>query len=815
MRGARENNLRDVDVDLPRDALVVLTGISGSGKSSLAFSTIYAEAQRRYFESVAPYARRLIRQLKAPDVTSIQGLPPAVALSQSRGALNARSTVGTLTDVSSTLRLLYSRAGTYPRGTAERLDADAFSPNTEAGACPACGGQGTVHSVTEKTLVPDPSLTIREGAIAAWPGAWQGKNLRDIVIALGIDVDRPWKKLPRKQKNWLLFTDERPIVLVQPGEDRNEYEYNGKFVSARRHVLDTAVHSTSERMREKALQFVVSVPCLDCGGSRLSPSALAVRFARRSIAEMNALPLGNLAAVLRPTAELKNARAATESVHSGERTDVAVMLARDLLARLGPLLDLGLSHLSLGRAATTISSGELQRLRLATALRSGLFGVVYVLDEPCAGLHPADAEPLYLLLERIRSAGNTLLVVEHVMDLVKRADWICDVGPGAGQHGGKVLYSGPLAGLRKVKQSITRRHLFPTSRRQAIHSPRSPDGWIRLEGIRRHNLDDLCVEFPRGVLTAVTGVSGSGKSTLVTQILAGVVAQKLGRATPGHDEPRDELLETQVAAVRASGVDVFKRLVPIDQKPIGRTPRSNPATYTGLFDRIRRLFSETPSARRRRLGPGHFSFNVAGGRCETCQGAGVVSVELVFLAATYSRCPDCQGARYDERTLEIRLRGKNIAEILAMTVEEATEFFTGDAPIVRSLSALDAVGLGYLCLGQPAPELSGGEAQRLRLATELQRPHSEHTLYILDEPTASLHPEDAARLMVQLHRLVDAGHTVVIVEHDVSMMARADYLIDLGPGGGDRGGRVVAHGPPEKVARSKRSRTAPFLASRL
>lgn len=774
VRGASEHNLRTVDVDIPRDALVAFTGVSGSGKSSLAFGTLYAEAQRRYFESVAPSARRLLQQVGAPHVQEITGLPPAVALQQRRGAATSRSSVGTITTLSNLLRMLYSRAGDYPAG-ADHLAAEAFSPNTVAGACPRCHGLGVVHDVTEELVVPDPSLSIREGAIAAWPGAWQGANLRSIVTGLGIDIDRPWKRLRKKDRDWLLFTDEQPSVLIKPERDRIDYGYHGTFWSARKHVMHVLADSKSERMRERALRFVEDAPCPDCHGSGLRPEALAVTFAGRSIAEVNALPLAELVALLRPVAALPEAT-----------NEVAVRICADLVTRLEVLLDLGLGYLSLGRSSTTLSPGEAQRLRIATQLRSGLFGVVYVLDEPSAGLHPADAEPLLDVLDRLKASGNSLFVVEHDLDVVRRADWVVDIGPGAGEAGGRVLYSGPVAGLEDVAESATSAHLFGRAERLE-HVVREPQGWLELTGVSRHNLRELSVDIPRCVLTAVTGVSGSGKSTLVSQVLA--------------EDPA--VLES------------FDRLVLVDQRPIGRTPRSNLATYTGMFDAVRKLFAATDEARRRGYGAGRFSFNVAEGRCETCQGEGFVAVELLFLPGTYAPCPDCHGARYNDETLEITHREKNVAEVLALSVDEAAVFLADVPSAARSLRTLQDVGLGYLRLGQPATELSGGEAQRIKLATELQRAHRGHALYLLDEPTSGLHPSDTALLLRQLHRLVDAGNTVVLVEHDLDAIATADWVVDLGPGGGDAGGQVVATGTPADVATTDGSATAPYLARRL
>ncbi|OAR23222.1 ABC transporter [Streptomyces sp. ERV7] len=764
VRGAREHNLRGVDVDIPRDALAVFTGVSGSGKSSLAFGTIYAEAQRRYFESVAPYARRLIHQVGAPKVAEISGLPPAVSLEQRRSSPTSRSSVGTVTTLSNSLRMLFSRAGTYPPG-AERLDSDAFSPNTAAGACPECHGLGRVHRTSEELLVPDPSLSIREGAIAAWPGAWQGKNLRDVLDTLGYDVDRPWRELDPADRRWILFTDEQPVVTVHPVREagRIQRPYQGTYMSAHRYVMKTFAESRSPTLRTKAERFLTAADCPVCGGSRLRPEALAVTFAGRTVAELAALPLDSLAEVLR----------------SADGGPPAEVLTADLLSRIGPVTELGLGYLSLDRTAPTLSAGELQRLRLATQLRSGLFGVVYVLDEPSAGLHPADTEALLTVLDRLKAAGNSVFVVEHHLDVVRHADWLVDVGPHAGVHGGQVLHSGPPRALAEVAGSQTRRFLFDTAP-APVREVRAPSGWLKVGPVTRHNLRGLTAGLPLGVFTAVTGVSGSGKSTLM-----GEVTEEL----PG-----------------------VGRLVTVDQKPIGRTPRSNLATYTGLFDVVRKLFTATEEARARGYRAGRFSFNVPGGRCETCQGEGSVSVELLFLPSTYAPCPDCHGARYNPETLEVTHRGRTIAEVLDLTVEAAAEFFADTPAAARSLTALLDVGLGYLRLGQPATELSGGEAQRIKLASELQRVRREHTLYLLDEPTTGLHPADVEVLLRQLHGLVDAGHSVVVVEHDMTVVAGADWVVDLGPGGGDAGGRIVAAGPPREVASAGVGRTAPYLA---
>ncbi|MEO9139672.1 MAG: excinuclease ABC subunit UvrA [Jatrophihabitans sp.] len=804
VRGARVHNLRDVDVDIPRDAFVVVTGVSGSGKSSLAFGTVFAEAQLRYLESVAPYARRLITQVSAPEVREITGLPPAVALQQARGVPNSRSTLGTVTTLSNLLRMLLSRAGDYPPGTS-RLDSDAFSPNTPAGACPNCHGLGRVHEVSESSLVADPTLSIRERAIASWPGAWQGKNLREILAALGYDVDRPWHDLDAADRQWILFTDEQPVVTVHAEREAHRIQrpYQGTYQSARRYVLHTLANTGSATLRRRVLQYVDVNPCPVCDGTGLRAEARAVRFAGYTITELTRLSLRKLAEQLR----------AFDT--SG---DVAAAIVPDLLARLEVLTELGLGYLTMARSTPTLSAGELQRLRLATALRSTLFGVVYVLDEPSAGLHPDDSRALLGVLDRLRAAGNSLLVVEHDLELMRHADWLVDVGPGAGVDGGLVVHSGPVAALAEVPESRTRPYLFGEIP-PAARPPRTPTGRVSLRGVSRHNLHDLDVDLPLGVFVAVTGVSGSGKSTLVTGVLADAVRDHLGaapeRAEPAADDAeRDEEVD-HGAIDRVEGLEQVDRLVQVDQRPIGRTPRSNLATYTGLFDGVRGLFAATDEAVARGYRAGRFSFNVEGGRCDHCQGEGFVAVELLFLPGTYSACPQCHGARYNEETLQVRYRDHSIADVLRLTVDDAAAFFADVPTVARSLRALREVGLGYLTLGQPATELSGGEAQRIKLATELQRARRGHTLYLLDEPTTGLHPADVALLMALLHSLVDVHNTVVVVEHDMAVVAGADHVIDLGPGGGEAGGRVVAAGTPDEVAVAPGSRSAPYLAAAL
>jgi excinuclease ABC subunit A len=819
VRGAREHNLRNVDVDIPRDALVVFTGVSGSGKSSLAFSTVYAEAQRRYFESVAPYARRLIDQVGVPDVDSIEGLPPAVALQQQRGTPSARSSVGSVTTLSSLIRMLYSRAGSYPPGQA-MLYAEDFSPNLPQGACPQCHGLGRVYEVTEALMVPDPSLTIRQRAVASWPLAWQGQNQRDILVTLGYDVDIPWRELPKKQRDWILFTEETPTVPVYAGltpeqtrealQRKLEPSYQGTFSGARRYVLHTFTHSQSALMKKRVSQFMQGSACPLCEGKRLTKAALSVKFAGVDIGELSQLSLTQLAELLRPVA------AGQDSMQlSVEKRLAAQRIAQDLLERVSTLTELGLGYLSLERSTPTLSSGELQRLRLATQLGSQLFGVIYVLDEPSAGLHPADGEALFTALARLKAAGNSLFVVEHDLETMRRADWLIDVGPAAGEHGGQVLYSGPPAGLAQVEASQTREYLF--AEKSALpRVRREPGGWLKLEGVTRNNLRALSVDFPLGCFTAVTGISGSGKSSLVSQALLDLVGSGLGRSVESDEEQSLEDAAPQTSGGRISaGLEQIRRLVQVDQKPIGRTPRSNLATYTGLFDQVRKLFAATPAAKKRDYDAGQFSFNVAKGRCPNCEGEGFVSVELLFMPSVYAPCPTCHGARYNPETLAIQWQGLNIAEVLGLTVEQAVDVFAEQPGVLRSLQVLRDIGLGYLRLGQPATELSGGEAQRIKLATELQRNARGATLYVLDEPTTGLHPRDVDRLLSQLNQLVDAGHSVVVVEHEMRVVAQSDWVIDIGPGAGDLGGNVVACGTPQQVARSKTSRTAPFLTREL
>ena len=827
VRGARVHNLKNVDVNLPRNSLVVFTGISGSGKSSLAFGTLFAESQHRYLDSVSPYARRLIDQVDEPDVDSIEGLPPAVALQQQRGAPSVRSSVGSVTTISNALRMLYSRAGEYPKGQGI-LYADAFSPNTPQGACPECHGIGRVFNVTEELLVPDPTKSIKERAIAAWPPAWQGKNLSRILTSLGYDINKPWNTLPKKARDWILFTDDTPTVPVFPEytleqtqaaiKNEESPSYMGTFISAKRFVLQSFASTQSPRTKKRVSQYMQISQCPQCEGKKLKKESLSVKVAGLDIGEISQLTLGELAEKLSIAAN----NAAKSNAANPEKAIVAKRITSDIIKRVEALSELGLGYLSLERTTPSLSAGELQRLRLATQIRSKLFGVVYVLDEPSAGLHPADTQALLSALDELIAAGNSVFVVEHDTSVIRHADWLVDVGPNAGSHGGNIVYSGPVEGLEQVSNSHTSQHLFKhnNNAKPNHQTQRTPAAWLKLSGIERNNLHNISAEFPLGVITSVTGVSGSGKSSLVSQALVELIQDALGQKTPppmptDEADLLDQELQTPTHGKITEGLEHIKRLITVDQKAIGRTPRSNLATYTGLFDHVRKLFANTKEAKARKYDAGRFSFNVKKGRCDNCEGVGFVSVELLFLPSVYSPCPVCNAKHYNQKTLDITYKDKTIADVLNLTVESAHTFFADEPAILRALNALLQVGLGYLRLGQPATELSGGEAQRIKLATELQRAQRGDTLYILDEPTTGLHPKDVAMLMTQLNGLVDAGNTVIMVEHDMQIASNSDWVIDIGPGAGDEGGLIVAQGKPEDVAQSEHSRTATFLKSAL
>ena len=799
VRDAHLHNLRNVDVDIPRGTLVAVTGVSGSGKSSLAFGTIHGEGQRRYLESVAPFARRLIGSAVDPQVGSVEGLPPTVALEQSTSGGGARSTVGTVSALSNSIRLLYSRAGDNPKG----LYSDSFSPNTPEGMCPTCQGTGVVHEPTEASMVPDPTLSIENGAIQAWPGAWAGKNFHDILATLGYDLDSPWQELPKKDREWILFTEERPVVTVKPlrGEDQIQRNYKGTWRSVASYLTNTLAETQSDTLRKRVLSYMESRVCETCHGRRLNPEALKVTYAGMPIDELGALPLDKVHEVL-----------AAQEPSEGSAED---LLLKQILPALQSALDLGLAHLSLDRPAPTLSAGELQRIRLSAQLRSGLFGVAYVLDEPSAGLHPAERGAVLDICRRFIDAGNSVLLVEHDMELVAQTDWLVDVGPLAGERGGEVVYSGPTSdytGDAPTAKALANRTLSPND------APRSATGELRLSGVSARSIEGLDVSFGMGQFTAVAGVSGSGKSTLVSTVLAGVLRDAASTVVEEEDDSAGDAGagEAGWTVDRQEGFDAVSRVVQITQKPIGRTPRSTLATYTGLFDGVRKLFAGTDEAKQRKWTVSRFSYNVKQGQCPTCGGAGKIEVELVFLPGSYTTCPDCGGARYNDETLEVTWDGLTIAQVLELTVDEAADVFADEPKILRAVETLQAVGLGYLRLGQGAPELSGGEAQRIKLATELQRSRNSrrgHTVYLLDEPTTGLHPADVALLVKELNSLVDAGQTVIVVEHDLSVIAQADRVIEMGPGAGAEGGQVVATGTPAELAKSETA-TGKVLAER-
>ena len=717
-----------------------------------------------------------------------------MALEQSTSGGGARSTVGTVSALSNSIRLLYSRAGGNPEG----LYSDSFSPNTPEGMCPTCQGTGVVHEPTEESMVPDPTLSIEDGAIQAWPGAWAGKNFHDILATLGYDLDSPWQELPKEDREWILFTEERPVVTVKPlrGEDQIQRNYKGTWRSVASYLTNTLAETQSDTLRKRVLSYMESRVCETCHGRRLNPEALKVTYAGMPIDELGALPLDQVHEVL-----------AAQEPTEGSAED---LLLKQILPALQSALDLGLAHLSLDRPAPTLSAGELQRIRLSAQLRSGLFGVAYVLDEPSAGLHPAERGAVLDICRRFIDAGNSVLLVEHDMELVAQTDYLVDVGPLAGERGGEVVYAGPTSeytGDAPTAQALANRALSLND------DPRTATGQLTLSGVSARSIEGLDVSFGMGQFTAVAGVSGSGKSTLVSTVLAGVLREAASTVVDEEDEVGQD---GEWGVDKQEGFDAVSRVVQITQKPIGRTPRSTLATYTGLFDGVRKLFAGTDEAKRRKWTVSRFSYNVKQGQCPTCGGAGKIEVELVFLPGSYTTCPDCGGARYNDETLEVTWEGLTIAEVLELTVDEAADVFANEPKILRAVETLQAVGLGYLRLGQGAPELSGGEAQRIKLATELQRSRNSrrgHTVYLLDEPTTGLHPADVALLVQELNSLVDAGQTVIVVEHDLSVIAQADRVIEMGPGAGADGGQIVATGTPAQLA-ERDTATGKVLAER-
>ena len=934
VRGAREHNLKGVDLDLPRDSMIVFTGLSGSGKSSLAFDTIFAEGQRRYVESLSSYARQFLGQMDKPDVDFIEGLSPAVSIDQKSTSRNPRSTVGTITEIHDYLRLLFARAGvahcpecgariqaqtpqqivdrvrSLPEGTRfqvlspvvrgrkgeyqdlleelkasgyvraivdgqllrledvpplekklkhtievvvdrlvvregvrqrltdsvetalrlsdglviidcidlvesdpdrrrkysekrscpndhpltlDEIEPRTFSFNAPYGACPECSGLGSKLEVDPELVVPDEELSLNQGAVIVWNSNFKYHRhlLEALAKELGFSMDTPWKDLPKKVKDAILNGRNYEVKVKFRNRWGRERSYTTGFEGALTYIQRKKEETESQLVVDRMDSYMREVPCSACHGARLRPEVLAVTIGDLSIAQLSDL-------------SISDAKDFLDSVTLEERSSViAAPILTEIQARLNFLVDVGLSYLTLSRGAATLSGGEAQRIRLATQIGSGLVGVLYVLDEPSIGLHQRDNRKLIATLEHLRDLGNTLIVVEHDEETIEAADWIVDVGPGAGENGGWIVHSGTLEELKENKRSLTGQYLsgkrsivIPQSRRE-----RDPKRQITVKGARENNLKDVTVSFPLSTFTAVTGVSGSGKSTLVNQILYRSLASRLNgaRLVPGRHRS-------------VVGTDGLDKVVHVDQSPIGRTPRSNPATYTGVWDQIRKLFAEVPEAKLRGYGPGRFSFNVKGGRCESCKGDGTLKIEMNFLPDVYVPCEVCHGARYNRETLEILYKGKSVADVLNMPIAEAAEFFAPISRIARHLNTLVEVGLGYVRLGQAATTLSGGEAQRVKLASELQRRSTGRTVYVLDEPTTGLHTEDIRKLLLVLQSLVDKGNTVIVIEHNLDVIKSADWVIDMGPEGGSGGGTVVAEGTPEEVAKVHESFTGQFLA---
>jgi excinuclease ABC subunit A len=931
IHGAREHNLKNVTLELPRDRLIVFTGLSGSGKSSLAFDTIYAEGQRRYVESLSAYARQFLGQMEKPDVDFIEGLSPAISIDQKSTSRNPRSTVGTITEIYDYLRVLYARVGhphcpncgrpigrqtpeqivdqvlELPEGTRfqvlapivrgrkgeygklleelarkgfprARIDGEVrdlsepirlpktykhtievvvdrlvakpdirrrvadsietalelaegiasiavvtsegheevqtfsqklactydgisfdelaprnFSFNSPYGACPTCDGLGTRLEVDPELVVPDPDLSVNEGAIAPWASSsleyWY-RVLEAVADAHGFSLDVPWKRLPKTAREVLLYGSDESIHVRYRNRYGRQRSYWTTYEGVLPNIERRHIETDSDSAREKLEQFMREIPCRSCKGARLKPESLAVTVDGVNIAQLT-------------DRSIRDTLSFVDEVDLSERERmIAERLLKEIRSRLGFLVDVGLDYLTLGRAAGTLAGGEAQRIRLATQIGSGLVGVLYILDEPSIGLHQRDNRRLLDTLIRLRDLGNTLIVVEHDEATILEADHIVDIGPAAGAHGGEVVYSGDLKGLLECEPSMTGAFL---SGRRTVPVPgtrRKPTGrWLKLQGVREHNLKGVSVDIPLGLFVCVTGVSGSGKSTLVQDVLLRVLAQKLyrSRLLPGKHK-------------KLVGWEQVDKVIDIDQSPIGRTPRSNPATYTGVFDHIRKLYAQVPEARVRGYQPGRFSFNVRGGRCENCAGDGQIKIEMHFLPDVYVTCEVCKGHRYNRETLEVKYKGRSIADVLEMSIEEALGFFEHIPPIKRHLQTLSDVGLGYVKLGQPAPTLSGGEAQRIKLSSELHKRATGNTLYVLDEPTTGLHFEDVRKLLQVLQRLIDSGNTVLVIEHNLDVIKTADHLIDMGPEGGDGGGEIVAVGTPEQVAANPASHTGRFLA---
>lgn len=809
VRGARIHNLRGVDLRLPHGLLVTFTGRSGSGKSSLAVDTIMAEAHRRAVQSMTAYARQFAAQFSKPPVDSISGLCSTIFIDQGQVNRNPRSTLGTSTDIFDLLRVLFARFGrpacpscgkpmtepdgrrwrcaAHPGQRADRLDPKDFSFNLPFGACQSCGGLGSALQPDAALVVPEPARSVRDGAIRAFQADRFAEVHLAVAVALceqrGIDPDAPWSKLPPAAHRLLLATEPVPVQMRPPGGAPWQTSYQGAFGWLRQRYL--AADSDAARARIGA--FMQQSGCPDCAGSRLAAGPRGYRLAGHSLAGLCAMSLEDCLAA---TAELAAVEGAAEVV-------------AEIAERLAMLVDLGLGYLSLDRSAPSLSGGEGQRARLASQLGTGLFGLMYVLDEPSAGLHPQDTERLVRALRALRDQGNTVLVVEHDRQVIQAGDWIVDVGPGAGRDGGTVLYSGPTAGIGASPESVTGPYLADPAAARIAPAGREPGGELRITGAMAHNLAGLDVRIPLRQRVAITGVSGAGKSSLVHEIVLP------GLRSLGIAVPRAPAASGQWRAVELAGE--LDRVIIVDQAPIGRTPRSNPATYCGVFDGIRKVFAGLPAAKAAKLSAKHFSFNLPEGRCPTCAGDGELRMQMQFLPDAVIGCEDCQGRRYQQRVLDVQREGRSIADVLDLSVDEARTEFARVPGIRRVLDTMSEIGLGYLRLGQPAPSLSGGEAQRLKLATELHQAAAGPTLYVLDEPTTGLHPADVARLAATLDRLVDGGHSVLVVEHDPDLIASSDWVIDLGPGGGRHGGRLVVAGPPAMIRDCPQSATGRFL----
>ncbi|AZT94222.1 ATP-binding cassette domain-containing protein [Brevibacterium aurantiacum] len=815
--GAREHNLSGFSVSLPHRQLIGICGVSGSGKSSLAFDTIYAEAQRRYLESVSPFTRHLLGAVSAPQVDRITGLPAAIAVKQLVSTPPENSSVGTLSQVSDLLRVLFSRFGDYPANQG-RLLASAFSPNTVEGACPTCAAKGRIHEIDLDAAVPDDSLTIREGAIAAWPGGWLGRNFKHLVETMGIDIDVAWKTLPAETRTWLLTTEDTPSITVTQESIREHITrgYTGKFRSARRYLLDTMVTTGSDTVRERTEEFLSNDLCPDCHGSRINPDALSVTIGGANIAEVATRSLTDVALSLHTAIAADLDRDHNEAKRfSGATDDAAHVLLDELDKRTEVIERLGVGYLPPHRSAATLSPGELQRLRLAAHLHSGLHGMVYVFDELSTGLHPKDTEHLFTHIEALRDAGNTVILVEHDMELVRRCDWVVELGPGGGARGGQLMFSGPVAEALDGESSTAVR-LRNEAPSEPWRAPQEFGAWARCSGLSANNLGDLSLAFPIGGLTTLTGVSGAGKSSALRTVAA--LARTAG-ASPFDDDDEPQAVARsgrgELAEADATGLEVFDRVVSFDQSTIGRSPRSVIGTYLGIFDKIRSLFAKTDLARSRGFTASQFSFNTARGRCPRCEGLGIITIDLVHLPASSGTCPECEGRRFTEETLEVTVEDLTIADVLDLSIDAAATVFAERLGLVAHFEVLQRVGLGGLLLGQSSATLSGGEAQRLRLAAVMRaRKRRERSLFILDEPANGLHPSDA-RVLGQLFRqIVDEGDTILIADHNMELAAGSDWLIDMGPGPGPDGGQIVAAGTPLQVATAGVGATAEVLSAR-